>query len=157
MSNPQNDPNNPANANAGASSQLIFGFTRQQILQGLGVIMTLVGTIATSTGWLTQAEADQLTQTITTVVTALVGAAGVVITIWQTRKAVTVAAASQVPGVQVHVNTTPASPAPQAVKDLVASEKEINKDVVPMGPIVSAPHEVEKPNVEGVTVEGKSV
>ena len=147
MSNVHNDPNVP--------SPLIFGYTRQQLLQMLGVILTLVGTISTSTGWLTAAEASKLTADITNAVTALIGAAGVILTIWQSRKAASVAAASQVPGVQVHVNVAKDTPAPAAVVDLVKSTDPAVKDVVPMGPTPVNPYEVAKPNVEGVAVEGE--
>lgn len=152
MTNVPNNPNDP-NANA----QLIFGYTRQQLLQILGVIMTLVGTIATSTGWLTAMEVSKLTADITNAATALLGAAGVILTIWQSRKAASVAAASQVPGVQVHVNTSPNTPAPAAVVNLVKSKDPSVQDVVPMGPITSEPHEIKKPAVAGVEIEGKRV
>lgn len=47
---------------------------------------------------------------------------------------------SQIPGVQVHVDTAPASPAPAAVKALVTSHDPTVHDVVPMnGPPVVKP------------------
>lgn len=68
--------------------------------------------------------------TIASIAAAVYGA-------WKASRAQQTKTVASTPGVQVHVDTSPASPAPQQVKDLAISSDPTAHDVVPMtgGPV----------------------
>lgn len=97
-----------------------------------------------------QQQVDQLFEAFNQLGTAVSGAltalgtiAGVVSAIygaWKASRAQQVKSVSQIPAVQVHVDTSPASPAPEAVKALAEDRRDPKAaDVVPMtgGPVES--------------------
>lgn len=110
---------------------------KSQLFSFLSMILALVGTYLTSSGKVTPDQWSGMAKGITDTVTAVVALVGVVMLWWNTRPKKQVQDAAQVPGVQVHVDTTAASPAPSDVQELALTPATVNPkatDVIPMGP-----------------------
>lgn len=103
-------------------------FNQQQIMTAVGTVTTIAGILAVSTGTLSQDQWTGLSAQLNSVIGGVLTLVGMAVTLWQQRQASQVIAASNVDGVQVHVNRS----APEAVKALVSDPTA--KDVVPMGP-----------------------
>lgn len=119
---------------------------KMQLMTGIGTALTIIGTIGVATGQVTQEEWAGFSKTATDVASGVITLVGLAMTWWQTRKTAQVAAASQIAGVQIHVDTTPQSKAPKTVVKLAESDDPAAANVLPMGPVPENPQPVTKPN-----------
>lgn len=122
---------------AGAITRYVVGFAG-----GAATVVGFLGLSAISQDQVTQLfEAfKQLGTAISTALTALGTIAGIASAVWGAFKALRsqqTKTVASTPGVQVHVDTSPASPAPVAVQQLALTPAAVDakaKDVIPMGP-----------------------